>query len=74
MGFCSGTDIFDPMVEAILNLQSVSDRQRRDVIRALVIALEDHDWDCQSESRYYDNWHVQRVFKELHPDWFAEAK
>lgn len=68
MGWCSGTDIFDQMVSFVLST-TVSDEEKYNTIRTLARALEDSDWDCQSDSNYWDDPIVQRALKELHPDW-----
>jgi len=68
MGFCSGTDIFDPIVKHILN-GNQSEDEKFITIKILVDALEDHDWDCQSDSMYFSDPIVQKVLKELHPSW-----
>jgi hypothetical protein len=68
MGFCSGTDIFEPVAKVVLESQW-SDEIKYTVIRELVDALENHDWDCQDESEYWQHPIVRRVFKDLHPDW-----
>lgn len=74
MGFCSGTEIFDPVADDILHIPSfhMGDKEKKRVIRVLIEALESHDWDCQSDSRHYNHPLVYEVFRELHPDWFAE--
>ncbi len=69
MGWCSGTDVFDPMVKFILQM-AISDIDKRAIIAHLVVTLQDHDWDCESDSAYYGDPLVQSVFQELHPEWF----
>ena len=64
MGWCSGTQIFDPVVGALLNGDS-----KEAIIRVLVEVLEDEDWDCQSDSAYIDDPIVAKIMKDLHPDW-----
>lgn len=64
MGWSSGTDIFDKVVEDILNKES-----REQILETLITALEDHDWDGPEQSSHWDNPNVRRVFKHLHPDW-----
>lgn len=68
MGWCSGTDIFDDMAGFILGI-SATDDEKAEILTTLINSLEDQDWDCQSDSNYWDDPIVQRVFKELHPDW-----
>lgn len=67
MGFCSGTDIFDPVAENVLDSDLSVERQA-EIIRVLIVALYDHDWDCESDSRYYDHPLVRRILRELNPE------
>lgn len=71
MGWCSGTDIFDRMVQIILKLE-ISDDAKYETIYSIAEVLEDNDWDCQGDSDYNDEPIVQRAFKALHPDWDSE--
>jgi hypothetical protein len=68
MGFCSGTQIFDDVLDFVLNSKMSKDDQY-DVVLHLAKALEDHDWDCQDESRHWEHKLVHRAFLELNPDW-----
>lgn len=67
MGWCSGTDIFDPVVKHCLN-SDMTDEQKKGVIKALIPALWDGDWDCESDSDYWEHPLVQAVWKELDPE------
>ena len=69
MGWCSGTLIFDRVADFVLDTDKPDDEKYR-VLKALVEALEDQDWDCQSDSIYYVHPIVQQIFKSLHPRWF----
>ena len=70
MGWCSGTRIFDAVCEGLLAEQP---KDKKEALRELIVALEDGDWDCQSESKFWDNPLVQEVMRELHPRWFEEG-
>lgn len=70
MGFCSGTDIFDPVVGYILK-SDLSDEVKEELIWHLVDALYDHDWDCETDSRYWNDPIVRKVFKRF-PSWDDE--
>jgi len=72
MGWCSGTDVFDPVVKEILKIKELSDNKKKHLIRTLIFALEDKDWDCQNESHYWNNRIVRSVFKEEYPEWFDD--
>ena len=69
MGFCSGTEIFDPVAKYVIE-SGMPEPYRHELLKVLVSALEDHDWDCQQDSSYYDFPLIERVMLELHPDWF----
>ena len=74
MGRCSATDVFDPVCEAILDEKILIVRPARlYLITKLIEALDNYDWDCHTDSRYYDHPLVQQALKELHPDWFEEG-
>jgi hypothetical protein len=74
MGFCSGTDIFDPVIDCILKQSPdrLHPEARRELIRALILALWKHDWDCETDSEYFENPIVHEVFKALKPEWFDD--
>lgn len=56
MGWSSGTDIFDSVVEELLQGdEHLNSDKSLSVIRVLVEALENRDWDSQYESDYYDH-------------------
>lgn len=72
MGWCSGTDIFDAACKGI-----IGDKQRvsKEGIKALTIivdSLEQHDWDCQQDSRYWDHPVVQQIFRAR--GWFEDEE
>jgi len=68
MGWCSGTEVFDSVAGYVLD-SNLTGEQKYDVLRQLANALEWQDWDCQSDSMYWDHPIVQRIFRELHPSW-----
>lgn len=68
MGWCSGTSIFDNMTKFVLE-SDYSDQIKEDLIFTLADTLEDEDWDCQDDSRYYSDPIVTRVMRRLHPEW-----
>jgi len=70
MGWCSATVIFDNVAGALLG--KTEKQSPKDVLKALVIELEDGDWDCQQDSAYWDNPVVKEIFQELHPSWFED--
>jgi len=61
MGCLSGTEIFDKTMKAVLKCTSrKTDVQR--IGKELKDALEDQDWDTQSESEYYDHPIIGSLF------------
>lgn len=69
MGWCGGTEIFDAVAAEILEPKNgyVEFEQKR-VLRILANALEENDWDCQSDSKYYEHLIVKEIFDELSAD------
>ena len=72
MGWCSGTKLFDIIVESLIDKKRT--KTPKEVIKILTEVMEDMDWDCQQDSRYWNHPLIQDVFKELHPDWFEEEE
>jgi hypothetical protein len=68
MGWCSGTEVFDPVVNKVLQ-QDIGDANKTAIIIALIKALQDMDWDCESDSDYWDHALVRKAFKKVCPDW-----
>ena len=71
MGWCSATVIFDSVCDSLL-VDGDKKPTPEETIRALAAALEDGDWDCQQDSAYYGHPVVQKVMRELHPNWFDD--
>jgi hypothetical protein len=67
MGWGSGVDVFDAIASAIID-KDVTDKKA--LLKAVIVALEDHDWDTQSDSRYWNHPLVREIFKEMNPSWF----
>ncbi len=66
MGWASGVEIFDAVADALL---ADGDVDKKAVLRVLVDALEDGDWDTQSDSIHWGHPLVREVMREAHPDW-----
>lgn len=55
MGWCSATSIFDSVLDA--GLPYITDKAARERFVYLVaVPLWDGDWDCESDSDYYDEF------------------
>lgn len=82
MGWCSGTDIFDVMCEAMLDPENINVdpntglimSNTKEVLKKVIVELEIMDWDCQQESEFWDSTMIQEIFKDLHPEWFKNPE
>jgi hypothetical protein len=74
MGWGGGDRVFDPMVKAILSVKELKDRDKGQLIKTLLLTLEQEDWDTQDESRYWTHPLVEQAAKKIHPDWFEEEE
>lgn len=70
MGWCSGTEVFDAVASALLE----PNMDKESALKEIIGTLENMDWDCQSESAYWDDPLVRKVFKEIHPNWFEDGE
>lgn len=69
MGWCGeATRVFDTVAEFVLK-STATDSEKTAVLKTLIEALEDEDWDCQNDSDYIDHPLVDGIMRELHPDW-----
>jgi hypothetical protein len=73
MGWCSGTEIFDVVCEGLLANGADEPKTTKEILKELMVTLEDKDWDCQGESSFYNHRLIQEIMRELHPTWFDEA-
>ena len=71
MGWASGTAVFDPVVEAILEMEAPL-HEKKQVIKTLIDVLENMDWDTQCESEFFEVPLIKSIFLELHPHWYEE--
>jgi len=65
MGWCSGTEIFDTVCEALFN----ENLKTEDILERVINILENLDWDCQGDSLYFRHPAVKRAFIKTDPDW-----
>jgi hypothetical protein len=65
MGWCSGTIVFDGIVEALLYPGRVD---HKEVIKKLITSLWELDWDCEFDSKYITHPLVKEAFIELDPE------
>lgn len=71
MGFGNGVGIFDDIVRVVLPMD-LSDEQKVKVIVAVIVALEDHDWDTQDDSQFIEYPLVRQAFERT--GWFFEEE
>ena len=69
MGWCSGTELFDKFCEIMFEPK---DKDFNTILKKVINAFEDMDWDCHQDSAYWDTPAVKQAMMELHPDWFEE--
>jgi hypothetical protein len=65
MGWCSGTELFDEIVEAAVFGKPTD---KKEFLKFLIDKFENMDWDCQMDSKFADHPLFKEVFRELHPD------
>ena len=72
MGWCSGTYVFDGVMDAFINEKSISKAVKKKIIKKVIEALQERDWDCESDSDYWEHPLVREIFMELKPEWFED--
>lgn len=73
MGWCSGTQVFDDIMYIVLNPRDDEDTiSKAKVVRAVIDALWEHDWDCEEESDWWKHPIVQTAARELDPRRFED--
>lgn len=68
MGWCSGTEIFDVVCKELLK----DEIDKKKLLHDLVLEMHNHDWDCESDSDYFDHPLVQEVMREILPSYFFD--
>lgn len=66
MGWGSGSTVMSPIIETAKKY--VPAEVRKDFYKEVILALEDSDWDTQSECIGQDPI-FDEALKELHPTW-----
>ncbi|KKP74586.1 MAG: hypothetical protein UR73_C0038G0019 [candidate division WS6 bacterium GW2011_GWF1_35_23] len=61
MGWCSGTPIFDKTAKLVLSKETISYEDKKEILKTLVDAMRDHDWDCEHDSELCGNPIVDEV-------------
>lgn len=73
MGWCSGTQVFDGVLGPVLK-SKMSKKDKKTVIKVLIETLEEQDWDCQSDSAFYEDDLVEAEFRRIHPEWYEDEE
>jgi len=68
MGWTGGTSIFNDVAEVVF-LTAIPREDRKRILKVLIQALWNEDWDTESESTYWRNDLVQEVIHELDPEY-----
>jgi hypothetical protein len=69
MGWCSGTDLFDKVMDALFKADTI-DKER--FIEELILSFQNQDWDCEQDSEYWEHPVVNKVFRKMYPEWFRD--
>lgn len=67
MGWCSGTTIFDTVMDAVVDYLP-NEEAKREVALKVAKTLWDGDWDCEADSKYWDSILVHIMHDEGHID------
>lgn len=68
MGWCSGTEVFDDVVQELFTTEA-TEAVKQQIIVALIKGLERNDWDCHWDSQYALQPEVLAALRQVHPDW-----
>lgn len=76
MGWCcGGTEIFDTVCKQVLDNKDVTEKTQKRIIKKLYAVLQDHDWDCESDSLYVSHPIVKEIFLadgNFDEEWYEE--
>lgn len=62
MGWASGTDVFDSVVDAVIEYIPIN--KVEEVMEKIATPLWDGDWDTENESKYYDAYLVHIMYRK----------
>lgn len=66
MGWCSGTEIFDGVIDVIAPI--VEPERLPGIAEHIAEMLWNGDWDCEEDSKYYDELLVDIMYKRGYMD------
>lgn len=67
MGWCSGTKVFDNIMDYV-----IGDKQGKnpeEFIKSIILELQHMDWDCEPDSKYFEHSLVKKCLLDLDPSW-----
>ena len=50
MGWCSGSNVYEPIERAILKEEYLEDVVKVRLLKSVISALQNNDWDCEMDS------------------------
>lgn len=72
MGWCSGTDVFVPVAQAIID-SDASEETKVKLLVTLIQTLWNEDWDCEWDTSLVEQPLVKRAFLQLDPSFYDGA-
>ena len=70
MGWASGTELFDEVLEAIFSLRTQNTVALVKAVERTIKAFEGHDADCLLETKFAKNAVFCQAYLNLYPDLF----
>lgn len=68
MGWCSGTEVFDLVYKSYLDLSIVDTVKLVKMVEELIKILDENDWDCHSDSIYWNDAVVVQARHNINPE------
>lgn len=68
MGWCSGTEIFDGIMDALypyIEDKIIPEDKALELVKKLIQVMQNGDWDCEGDSVYWDYPLFQKAYREL---------
>jgi len=59
MGWGSGTPIFDDVAKVVMK-RKITQSDKKIILKTLVNAMRDQDWDCEGDSDFYDDPFIRK--------------
>ena len=62
MNWCSAANIFDPVVEVLLDEEGFD---KETLIKTLISVLQEMGWNCEPASDYWEHPLVKKCFEDM---------